>query len=110
MLEKLRSIGSVWQIAIIILVVVLAASWTLLSSGFLSSGRMENGVLLSTGPVSASGVCGGTQQIASVRLSTGRVVHALVVQGGPITPGTVVVLHEQSLACNLTGYEIVGRK
>ena len=107
MLERLLCKENFRQVAGAAIIVVLAALWGLFSSGILSSGKIVKGVVLSAGPYSTSGVCGATQQIASVRLSDGRVVQALVLQDDHIQPGTPVTLREESLSCNPTAYEIV---
>jgi len=64
------------------------------------------GVVLSSGPVSASGICGGASEIATVKLASGQIIQASVVPNNPILAGTQVLIRKQVAACNQTSYEV----
>ena len=113
MFESLRYRWTSKQVAVAAIVTLLLVLFAVLFSiqaGALSSGRVTRGVVLSAGAISVAGVCGGTREVASVQLSKGRVVEALVISVGPLQPGTPVTLRQQSSSCNPTAYEIVASK
>lgn len=64
------------------------------------------GVVVSSGPVSTSGACGGTREIALVRLASGRIIQASVVPSRPLSNGTSVLVSKQLDVCNSTSYEV----
>jgi hypothetical protein len=105
--EELRYGGGFKQIVAGVLIFALAAYWAFASSGVFSSGQTAKGVVLSAGPVTVAKVCGANQQVASVQLSKGRVVQALVPSSRQLQPGTLVTVRQQSFTCNPTHYEIV---
>jgi len=71
-----------------------------------SLGQPIQGVVISSGPVSASGICGGASEIATVKLASGQMIQASVVPNKPISAGTQVVIRKQVVACNQTSYEV----
>jgi hypothetical protein len=72
--------------------------------------RSVTGTVQSSGAISAAKVQGGTQAAASVRLSTGRLVTAYVVSGGPVAPGDKVRLLEQTSLLGTAAYQIVAKE
>jgi len=71
-----------------------------------SLGQPVQGVVISSGPVSASGVCGGASEIATVKLASGQMVQASVVPNKPILAGSQIIIRKQVAACNQTSYEV----
>jgi hypothetical protein len=67
-------------------------------------------VVVSSGPVNVSRACGGTREVAVVRLASGRIIQASVVPSHPLSVGTQVVVSKQLGTCNPTRYEIALRK
>jgi len=92
-------------VAFAVVLLAAPASWALWRT--LSSGAMVSGIVVSTGAVSVGRVCGGTREVASVRLPDGRVAYAFVDSVGPLLPGTHVSLQKQWSQCNPVTYEVV---
>ncbi|SRR5579885_324846 len=107
MFEDLRDGDGLKVVAAAVVLFGLAGYWAFASSGGFSTGKASKGVVLSAGPVTVAKVCGAVQQVASVQLSKGDVVQALVSSSRPIQPGTLVTVRQQSFTCNPTHYEIV---
>jgi len=108
MLETLRYRWTSKEIKGAALGVLLLAAFVLLTaSGFWSSRGATQGVVLSTGPASVASACGGTRELASVQLSSGRIVYAFVASGGPLHHGTPVTVRKQWSPCNTAAYEAV---
>lgn len=107
MFDGLRYSDGLKRVGAAVVIFALAAYWAFASSGAFSSGQTAKGVVLSAGPVAVAKVCGAIQQVASVRLSKGRVVQALVASSRPLQPGTLVSVRQRSLTCNPAHYEIV---
>lgn len=89
-------------------IIVLAAIFV--PDDGVSPGEPLRGVVISSGPVSVSRVCGGTREIAVVRLASGRIIQASVVPNRPLSNGIQVVVRKQLIACNPTRYEIALRQ
>jgi hypothetical protein len=79
---------------------------------FLFSGSMHaiDGVVQTSGAINRGKYGGGTQEIASVRLSDGRRVLASVASGGPLAPGDRVRLMEQRQTIGAPAFVIVGKE
>jgi hypothetical protein len=92
-------------IALAVVLLAAVASWAFWRT--LTSGAMVSGIVVSTGAVSVGRVCGGTREVASVRLPDGRVVYASVDSGRPLLQGTHVSLQKQGSQCNPVTYEVV---
>ena len=73
-------------------------------------GEATNGIVISSGPVSASRVCGGSREVAAVRLAGGQIIQVSVTPAIPLAPGTQVVVHKRVAACNPTSYEVAIRQ
>lgn len=73
-------------------------------------GVSMEGVVVSSGPVNMSGACGGTREMAVVRLAGGRLVQASVIPSRPLPKGTPVLVSKQLDACDSTGYEVALRR
>ena len=71
------------------------------------SPAIVRGTVVSTGPVSFSGACGATREVATVQLSDGRVVYALVDSSPEVSPGVQVSLQKQGFACGPVYYEVI---
>jgi hypothetical protein len=67
-------------------------------------------VVVSSGPVDVSRVCGGTREMAVVRLASGKVIHASVSPSRPLSAGTRVVVSKQLDHCNPASYEVALRR
>jgi len=67
-------------------------------------------VVVSSGPVDVTRVCGGTREIAVVRLASGRIVQASVSPSRPLAAGTRVVVSKQLDHCNPASYEVAFRR
>lgn len=72
----------------------------------LASGGPVNGVIVSTGAVSRSKLCGGTRQLALVQLADGRAIYASVDYPRPLLPGTEVTIQKEWFACS-GGYDVI---
>ena len=71
------------------------------------------GVVISAGPLSTNrGQCpdSSPNQMATVRLASGRVVYATVASAITLQPGTSVQIRQWQTACNPSGYEVVLRE
>ena len=110
MFEELRYNGGFKAVSAAVVLFALAAYLAFVSSGGLSTGQSFQGVVITEGSVVVAKVCGATQEVASVRLSKGGVVQALVASGGPLQPGAPVTVRQESFSCNPTHYEIVSHK
>jgi len=65
------------------------------------------GIVVSAGPLPELGFCPDPNQIASVRLANGRIIHAHVATAQTLQPGTSVWVRQWRTACNSDGYEVV---
>jgi len=92
-----------------VLVLVLFFGLFLASRWPASAPRSAIGTVQTSGAVSVAKAQGGTQAAASVRLSTGNLVTAYVVSGGPVAPGDQVRLLEQSRLFGAPVYQIVAK-
>ena len=112
MFESLRNRWPPHQLAIagLCAVVVIAMLLGEAANMWFSSEQVAHGVVVSVGSVGLAGACGGTHAVASVRLSNGRVINAVVVAGGPVSQGAQVTVRQHSFLCNPAAYEVVARR
>lgn len=65
------------------------------------------GIVLSSGPLPELGFCPDPNQIASVQLTNGRIIHARVASAQTLQSGTSVWVRQWRTSCNSDGYEVV---
>ena len=93
--------------AVIFVVFALFAFFVIAPKSQPLPGAIVHGVVISAGPTPDVGFCPDPHQIAAVRLSNGRVVHAQVASAKTLPPGALVSLRQWRTACNPNGYEVV---
>jgi hypothetical protein len=96
-------------IGVIVLVVIVLVAVFRPDDG-VGLGVPLEGVVVSSGPINVSRVCGGTREIATVRLASGRIIQASVVPSRPLPGGTPVVASKQLDSCNPTSFEVAVRR
>jgi hypothetical protein len=101
--SKWRNAPSVLAVLVLI-VVVLLFRW----SG--TPATQLEGVVESGGALNLGKVAGGTREVATVRLDSGRVVAAYVVAGGPLSRGDHVSVLEETRIFGGPAYQVVAKQ
>lgn len=70
--------------------------------------QVDQGVVISAGPIEGGDNCQITSQAATVRLRNGRVINAEVESAIALQPGSVVQVHWRVSSCG-SGYQVVPR-
>jgi hypothetical protein len=94
--------GAVFTAVICIVLIVLQSCQSA------SPGTEINGTVMSSGAISLAEVHGGTREYASLQLTDGRRVGALVLHGGPFKPGVEVVVLERKRLWGDSEFEVIG--
>ena len=92
-------------VTLLVLLIALVLADTLNLTA--SPGKSVTGVVLSTSTVELGRAYGSTHGVANVRLSTGRIVTALVVIGGAPSQGANVTLLERTHFWGGRTYEVI---
>jgi hypothetical protein len=71
------------------------------------TGNQVAGIVLSSGAIARGKAQGGTREAATVRLPSGRIVSAMVISGGPLSPGAHVTLLERARLVGGPTYDII---